>query len=132
MHNKKVAYWIDIAEYDLETAKAMLKTKRYLYVVFMCHQVLEKMLKARFVDVCKKTAPYTHNLMLLAQEGKLVDLMSKEQIEFLDSLQHYNIEARYPSYKEKMLKTLSPESCKKMLAETQEFFKWVKALSSTK
>jgi len=58
--------------------------------------------------------------------------MSKEQIEFLDGLQHYNIEARYPSYKEKMLKTLSPESCKKMLADTQEFFKWVKALSSTK
>ena len=108
MHKKRVAYWIDIAEYDLETAKAMLKTKRYLYVAFMCHQVSEKIVKARFVAVRKETAPYTHNLMLLAQEGKLVDLMSKGQIKFLDGLQHYNIEARYPSYKEKMLKTLSP------------------------
>ncbi len=40
--NEKIKYWIDIAEYDLETAKAMLSTKRYLYVGFMCHQVIEK------------------------------------------------------------------------------------------
>ncbi len=34
--NKATQDWIQIAEYDLETAKAMLKSKRYLYVVFMC------------------------------------------------------------------------------------------------
>lgn len=35
-------YWIEIAKYDLETAEAMLKSKRYLYVGFMCHQSIEK------------------------------------------------------------------------------------------
>lgn len=39
-------YWIEIAKYDLETAEAMLKSKRYLYVGFMCHQSIEKILKA--------------------------------------------------------------------------------------
>jgi HEPN domain-containing protein len=45
--DEKVKYWIDLAEYDLKkkTARAMLKTKRYLYVAFICHQVIEKMLK---------------------------------------------------------------------------------------
>ena len=38
----KVAYWIELSDYDLETAKAMLDTKRFLYVGFMCHQVIEK------------------------------------------------------------------------------------------
>lgn len=33
----KITYWIEMAEYDLETAVAMLNTKRYLYVGFMCH-----------------------------------------------------------------------------------------------
>lgn len=33
----KVEYWVDLAEYDLETAKALLESKRYLYVGFMCH-----------------------------------------------------------------------------------------------
>ncbi|HET7087843.1 MAG TPA: HEPN domain-containing protein [Anaerolineae bacterium] len=38
--------WIATAEYDLETARHMLATGRYLYVVFLCHLALEKMLKA--------------------------------------------------------------------------------------
>ena len=45
-NKEKVSYWLDLAEYDLDTAKAMLKSRRYLYVGFMCHQVIEKALKA--------------------------------------------------------------------------------------
>ena len=40
----KVKYWLELAEYDLETAKVMLNGGRYLYVGFMCHQVIEKIL----------------------------------------------------------------------------------------
>ena len=43
---EKVRYWLDIADYDIDTAEAMYKTKRWLYVAFMCHQVIEKTLKA--------------------------------------------------------------------------------------
>lgn len=39
---EKVAYWLDIADYDIDTAEAMYKTKRWLYVAFMCHQSIEK------------------------------------------------------------------------------------------
>ena len=45
----KAAYWLDGAEYDLQTANAMLETRRFLYVGFMCHQAVEKALKAVFV-----------------------------------------------------------------------------------
>ena len=31
----KYEHWLEIAEYDLETAHAMLKAGRWLYVVFM-------------------------------------------------------------------------------------------------
>ena len=37
MYNK-YDYWFELAEYDLETAKAMLTTRRVLYVGFMCQQ----------------------------------------------------------------------------------------------
>ncbi|MEA4884368.1 MAG: HEPN domain-containing protein [Clostridia bacterium] len=57
-----VSYWVDIADYDLETAKAMLVTERYLYVGFMCHQTIEKLLKAYYVRTINDTPPYTHNL----------------------------------------------------------------------
>lgn len=39
---EKVHYWLDIAAYDIETAEAMYQTGRWLYVAFMCHQVIEK------------------------------------------------------------------------------------------
>ena len=41
-----IRYWIELSEYDLETAKVMLSSRRLLYVGFMCHQVVEKALKA--------------------------------------------------------------------------------------
>ena len=44
----KVSYWVELAEYDLETAKVMLKNKRLLYVGFMCHQTIEKITKGYF------------------------------------------------------------------------------------
>jgi len=43
--DEKVKYWVDISDYDLETADAMLQSKRYLYVGFMCHQTIKKYLK---------------------------------------------------------------------------------------
>lgn len=50
MDNKeKYGYWEDIAEYDLGTAEAMLLSGRYLYVVFMCQQAVEKLVKGLFV-----------------------------------------------------------------------------------
>lgn len=46
MEERTVAYWLDIADYDFDTAEAMYQTGRWLYVAFMCHQVIEKTLKA--------------------------------------------------------------------------------------
>jgi len=42
---ERTQYWLDLAQYDLDTAQAMLETKRYLYVGFMCHQTVEKAFK---------------------------------------------------------------------------------------
>lgn len=92
--NEKVQYWLDIADYDLETARSMLKTKRFLYVGFMCHQVIEKGLKACYVDLKNKIPPYTHNLMQLAEKSEIIQKMSEQQLNFLDILQPLNIEAR--------------------------------------
>lgn len=35
--DKIVKNWVATSNYDLQTADAMYKTGRYLYVVFMCH-----------------------------------------------------------------------------------------------
>ena len=53
--NERVSYWIDVSDYDLETAQAMLATARYLYVGFMCHQTVEKLLKGHYVEMTGQT-----------------------------------------------------------------------------
>lgn len=41
----KVTYWKELADYDIDTAEVMFTGGRWLYVGFMCHQVVEKQLR---------------------------------------------------------------------------------------
>jgi HEPN domain-containing protein len=127
----RVEYWFDLARYDLETAKAMLQTKRYLYVGFMCHQVIEKAIKAIIARDCEEgeIPPKVHDLSKLAIRAKLIDAMSKEQQDFIEKLNPLNIEARYPEYKQHIAKTLTPERCGGIIAETEGLLCWIKEQS---
>ncbi len=122
----KIDYWVDIADYDLKTAEAMLETERFLYVGFMCHQVIEKILKGYFVFVKNEQPPYIHTLDRLAKMTGLIDEFSENQKEFIRRLQPLNIEMRYPVYKEKLLKFLTKEKCEDIITETKELLKWIK------
>lgn len=120
-------YWLELAEYDLETAQAMCDTRRWLYVGFMCHQVLEKSMKAFWCATKPDDPPYSHNLMSLYQSTELSRLMSQEQVLFISQIMPMNIEARYPSFKERLFHSLTPEYCKQMLDNTKDFFQWIKS-----
>ena len=122
--DEKVKYWIDLAEYDLETAKAMLDTKRYLYVGFMCHQTIEKGLKA----VIAKTGdfpPKIHNLIELSKKASLYYMFSDTQKDFIIDLNPLNIESRYPSYVEKINAILTETKCIEILSKTKELLQWI-------
>ena len=120
-------YWVELSDYDLETAEAMLEKARYLYVGFMCHQTVEKMLKAFFVKARHATPPYTHNLAYLAKRADLIDVLSEGQRDALDVLDPLHIEARYPSQKEQVLNSLTQERCRQILEMTRELQGWIKA-----
>lgn len=109
--NERVEYWLDLADYDLETAKAMLQTKRYLYVGFMCHQTIEKALKAVIARDCAEgeIPPKIHHLLKLADRAGLFAKMSAEQQAFIKELNPLNIEAWYPEYKETIAAGLTAE-----------------------
>lgn len=113
--------------YDFETALAMLKSARYLYVGFMCHQTIEKILKAYFSKVKIETAPYTHSLSYLAKKAEIEKLFSEEQKDFIDILEPLNIEARYPSHKEELMKSLNKEKCLDIINKTKELQQCIKA-----
>lgn len=121
-----VNYWVELSEYDIETAEAMLESGRYLYVGFMCHQSTEKILKALFTSVNQSPPPYTHSLSYLAEKSNLLGELSDLQVKFINSIEPLNIEARYPSHKKELMKSLGNERCKQIINETKEFIKWVK------
>ena len=125
--NDKVTYWIEMSDYDFDTAKAMLETKRYLYVAFMCHQTIEKILKAYWSKVLEEPPLKVHSLSRLAEKSGLDKDMSEEQTDFIDELEPLNIEARYPSYKERLMKSLTPDRCKELIEQTDKLRTWIKS-----
>ena len=122
----KVAYWLDIADYDLETAEAMYSTGRWLYVAFMCHQTIEKTLKAYWCGTLPEDPPYTHSHKRLADGCGIYGRMSKDQKDFINTVTNYNIEARYPEDKDELARTLTPQACRQMIDETKQLTQWIK------
>ncbi|MEO8210185.1 MAG: HEPN domain-containing protein [bacterium] len=124
--NENVKHWIDISDYDLETAQAMLESKRFLYVGFMCHQSIEKILKAYYQFIHNEIPPYTHNLNRLLELTNLNSLLSENQKQIIFELQPLNIRARYPAYKDALFKYLKNNKCIEIINNTKEFQKWIK------
>lgn len=68
----------------------------------------------------------SHSLFRLAEKTGLDKELSEEQLDFIDTLEPLNIEARYPSYKECLLKSLNKEYCNRLLQQTKELQLWIK------
>jgi len=106
----------------------MLNSERLLYVGFMCHQTIEKALKAVISRDCKEgeIPPKIHDLSKLAVRANLFDLMSEEQQDFIDELNPLNIESRYPEYKDEIAAGLTNEFCGETIEGTEELLWWIK------
>ena len=123
---EKVRYWLDIADYDLDTAEAMHQTGRWLYFAFMCHQVIEKTIKAYWCGTQPEDPPYTHSHKRLADGCGLYEQMDDEQRDFINTIINYNIEARYPEDKDELSRTLTDDFCRQMIEETKQLQQWIK------
>jgi HEPN domain-containing protein len=122
----KINYWNDLSQYDLDTAAVMLDGRRYLYVGFMCHQAVEKALKAYHWFFFVSEPEYTHSLSRLARKAELLPLLSEKQISLMDSLEPLNIEARYPADKARLVSFLTHDRCEHILAETKGLVEWLR------
>jgi len=95
-------------------------------MAFLCHLVVEKSIKADIANITTKEPIRTHDLAKLAELALLNDELNESQLDLLEELTPFNIEARYPSYKEKMVAKLSPEYCENLLVRTEEYLCWTK------
>lgn len=121
---KDTLNWIALTDYDIETAHHMLKTGRYLYVIFLCHLSLEKMLKAHVAEVTQKLPIKTHDLIYLV---KTSDLQLPEKfLDFIGKINTASIPTRYPDDLQKSLKEYPKSVAKEYLEQTEEIIEWLK------
>jgi HEPN domain-containing protein len=122
----KIEYWLELCDDDLLTAKALFQSKRYLHMGFFCHLVAEKALKAVMAYKTDEMPPRIHDLGRLAVLGGISEDLSEEQLVLLDKLTPLQIEARYPEYKERITRSLTPTVCEQLLKQTEDFLCWIK------
>jgi HEPN domain-containing protein len=116
--------WISLAEYDLETARHMLVTGRYLYVVFLCHLALEKALKAHVTEVTQSIPPKTHDLIYLVKKSAL-DL-PQLHLEFIGKINNASIPTRYPDDLQRTLREYPESVVRNYLRQTEEVLLWLR------
>lgn len=122
-----IKYWVNGAQRDLKTAGSLLKTKRYDWCLFIGHLVLEKTLKALFVqNNDNKIPPKIHNLVKLAELSSIE--LNDEKREFLDEVNDFNPEVRYPDYKNEFYNRCTKKFTEKYFKQIKENYKWLKSL----
>ena len=117
--------WIEIVNEDLSVAEDLYKTKHWLYVAFMCHQVIEKVLKAYWTAVRDDDPPYIHDHKRLAEGCGLYQEMNEEQRIFLTTIREMNIEARYREYKSRLAAMLNEQNTHQILEQTKQIQQWI-------
>ena len=126
-NQEKFEYWLDAAEYDIETANAMLNSGRWLYVVYACQQAIEKLIKGLYILYIDDNVPRIHNLRVLIDkiEHLLPEKPTDEQLELFDRLTYFYVNGRYTDYKQKLSQSLNEADAKSYFIETKEGFKWL-------
>jgi HEPN domain-containing protein len=121
---RDTANWIALADYDIETARHMLATERFLYVVFLCHLALEKLLKAHVAEVTQNVPIKTYDLIYLVKKAELE--VPGDYLDFIGKINTASIPTRYPEDLTRSLKEYPKAVAKDYLNQTMELIEWLK------
>ncbi|MEO5650519.1 MAG: HEPN domain-containing protein [Ginsengibacter sp.] len=94
-----IDYWLTSAEQDWERAMFLYEKKDYVFCLFCVHLSIEKLTKALWVKENKNNnyPPRIHEIKYLLADTSFTP--DPVQSLFIDNLQRYQIEGRYPDYK---------------------------------
>jgi len=122
------AYWVSCAEMDEATLGHLIASKDNHWALFMGHIVIEKLLKALIAQNNEEgtIVPRSHDLLLLARKADLE--LDERKEDLLDLVSTFNINARYPDYKQAFYKKCTNEYTKERAAEIEEVITWLKSL----
>ncbi len=118
--------WFKQAEYDLGTAEAMFRTRRYIYTVFMCHLCLEKALKGLLAK--RRLALFkSHDLVFLLD--KIGADIPERHAEFLEMLNEVSVPTRYPDELDRLVAQYPRKRTAEILERSREVYAWLQSCS---
>ncbi len=118
---RQLDYWTTSAQHDLSVAETLFQNGKYDWCLFLAHLVLEKSLKALYVQNIGKMAPRIHDLVRMAHLAKIE--LEEEILEFLDAVNTFNISTRYPDEKLKFYKLCTEEFTETHFTQIKEIYK---------
>jgi len=122
-----IKYWIVLADDDLESASANFDIKRHNWCLFIGHLALERLLKTIFVqNNNNKVPPKIHNLRMLAELSNLK--ITNEQLLYLEFVNNFQIEGRYPEYKNEFYRIANVDFATENLIKIKEIYQCLKSL----
>ncbi len=115
--------WFMQAQSDLSSAKYNFKGKRLDVAAYLCHQSVEKGLKA----LCLKKGKGLLKIHDLVKLGTLTDA-PKQIIEICNDLNPIYVEDRYPDFSDTIpAKRFLEVEIKEFFGKAKEAMKWIKA-----
>jgi len=120
-----VKAWLDHVHEDISAAECLFQGGHWLYVAFLCHQAIEKALKAYYSATHDDDPRYTHSHSKLLEDCGFLDQLTDEQLGFLDLMVPMYIEARYPEQKDAAARMLNKDACDYIIKTTIELTQWI-------
>ena len=117
-------YWVDSSNKDFQAMIHLLEKDDFTWSLFIGHLVIEKLLKAWYVQNISNTPPFIHDLVRLAEKGNLS--LDEDQKDILDTISAFNIQARYDDYKMEFHKKCSRRFTEKWVDHIKGFREWIK------
>lgn len=118
-----ITYWLESAKDDWRVAQHLFEKGDYSYALFFGHLTIEKILKAIYVDRVGGVPPYTHRLVHLLEKAHIS--VSEDQLELLEIITDFNLEARYPDEKFAFKKKCTLDFTQGYLKKIQEIKEWL-------
>lgn len=125
--DEQIKYWLNSSEEDWLTASEISEKNERRYIsLFLGHLSLEKLFKALYVKKFDSVPPYKHDLYLFAEKCNVE--LDETTLNDLKIVNDFNLQTRYPDYKNEFYKKCTPEFVAEELQRIDKLRKWIRNL----
>ncbi len=136
---EKYRYWEMISDYDMETAKAMLEAKRWMYVASICYSSVERLIKGLIVFQTRKEAPKSDNLIFLmnrladnqtfaaTEAGQRFKADRSKYLDLIIDITYYHINDYPFSYQKIMDRFIEEDTAREVFKKAETVVSWLKS-----